>query len=147
MTHTGVPTSGTTLTGDARPAVELRLPAEGAFVSVLRTATAGLAARLDFPIDDIEDLRIAVSEACALLLESARPGADLHCTFDLASGLIRVAISLDGAGDPYDAADAAAPDRDGFAWQVLSTLASSADTWVEDGRVTVALTLESSASL
>ena len=27
---------------DARPDVELRLPADGAYVSVLRTATAGL---------------------------------------------------------------------------------------------------------
>ncbi|MCH1866616.1 ATP-binding protein [Nocardioides sp. CFH 31398] len=139
MTHTGVPT-GTTLTGEARPDVELRVPADGAFVSVVRTATAGLAARLDFPIDDIEDLRIAVSEACALLLESARPGADLHCAFSLTPGLVRVSISLDGAEG------AQAPDREGFAWQVLSTLASDADTWAEGDRVTVALTLESSAT-
>ncbi|MGW4973630.1 hypothetical protein ACWEP3_27550, partial [Streptomyces albidoflavus] len=31
-------------------------------------ATAGLAARLDFTLDEIEDLRIAVDEACAILL-------------------------------------------------------------------------------
>ena len=56
-----------------RADVELRLPADSAYVSVLRTTTAGLAARLDFPIDDIEDLRIAVGEACALVLPEARP--------------------------------------------------------------------------
>ncbi|WP_219635580.1 hypothetical protein [Nocardioides ungokensis] len=43
--------------------MELKVPADSAYVSVLRTTTAGLAARLDFPIDDIEDLRIAVGEA------------------------------------------------------------------------------------
>ena len=43
--------------------VEVRLPAAGAYLSVLRTATAGLAARLDFTLDEIEDLRIAVDEA------------------------------------------------------------------------------------
>ena len=43
-----------------------------AYLSVLRTATAGLAARLDFTIDEIEDLRIAVDEACAMLLPQAR---------------------------------------------------------------------------
>ena len=68
----------------ARSEVELRLPADGAYVSVLRTLTAALAARLDFTIDDIEDLRIAVSEAAAmcwrggagadLVAASARPG-------------------------------------------------------------------------
>ena len=51
--------------------VELRLPADAAYLSVLRTATAGLAARLDFTLDEIEDLRIAVDEACAMLLPDA----------------------------------------------------------------------------
>ena len=58
-----------------RPDVELRLPAESAYVAVLRMTTAGLAARLDFTLDDIEDLRMAVGEACALVLEHADPAA------------------------------------------------------------------------
>ena len=57
--------------------VELRLPADSAYVSVLRTTTAGLAARLDFTIDDIEDLRIAVGEASAMVLPEADAGSDL----------------------------------------------------------------------
>ena len=61
----------------SRADVELRLPADSAYVSVLRTTTAGLAARLDFTLDDIEDLRIAVGEASALVLPEAEPGADL----------------------------------------------------------------------
>jgi hypothetical protein len=59
--------------------VEVRLPAAGAYLSVLRTATAGLAARLDFTLDEIEDLRIAVDEACAILLQQAVPGSVLSC--------------------------------------------------------------------
>ena len=58
--------------GSGRDVVVLRLPAAGAYLSVLRTATASLASRLDFTIDDIEDLRIAVDEACAMLLTQAR---------------------------------------------------------------------------
>ena len=61
----------------AKADVSLRVPADGAYVSVLRTMTAGLAARLDFTVDDIEDLRIAVGEACALVLPEAGPGGDL----------------------------------------------------------------------
>ncbi|MCW2838246.1 MAG: rsbW, partial [Marmoricola sp.] len=68
------------------PDVELRLPAESAYVAVLRMTTAGLAARLDFTLDDIEDLRMAVGEACALVLEHADPGGDLHAWFDLSDG-------------------------------------------------------------
>ena len=52
-----------------------------AYVSVLRTTTAGLAARLDFPIDDIEDLRIAVGEASAMVLPEADVASDLLCRF------------------------------------------------------------------
>ena len=60
--------------------VTIRMPAEGAYLSVLRTATAGLAARLDFTLDEIEDLRIAVDEACGMLLAQAAPGAELSVT-------------------------------------------------------------------
>ena len=66
-----------------RPDVELRLPAESAYVAVLRMTTAGLAARLDFTLDDIEDLRMAVGEACALVLENANPDGDMYAAFDL----------------------------------------------------------------
>lgn len=68
---------------DVKDFVEVRLPAAGAYLSVLRTATAGLAARLDFTLDEIEDLRIAVDEACAILLQQAVAGSVLSCEFRL----------------------------------------------------------------
>ena len=77
------------------PDVELRIPADSAFLAVLRTATAGLAARLDFTLDDIEDLRIAVDEACAMVLPQARAGSDLTCAFELGEGALPRA---DGSG-------------------------------------------------
>src|SRR5215213_1639624 len=55
--------------------VELDVPAHPAYVAVVRTAAAGLAARADLTLDRIEDLRIAVDEACALLLHR-RQGDD-----------------------------------------------------------------------
>ena len=67
--------SGGAALGEAKDQVTVRMPAEGAYLSVLRTATAGLAARLDFTLDEIEDLRIAVDEACAMLLSQAVPGS------------------------------------------------------------------------
>jgi serine/threonine-protein kinase RsbW len=101
----------------SNPDVELRLPAESAYVAVLRMTTAGLAARLDFTLDDIEDLRMAVGEACALVLEHADPGGDLYATFDLSDGSIRVAVSADTAAEDD-------PDEDSFGWQVLTALTS-----------------------
>jgi len=113
--------------------VVLRLPAAGAYLSVLRTATASLASRLDFTIDDIEDLRIAVDEACAMLLAQAVPGADLECTFELTTDAIQVDVSvltLDGQE----------PSRDTFAWTVLTALAGEVDSSLDaDGRVGLSL--------
>jgi serine/threonine-protein kinase RsbW len=112
--------------------VELRVPASGAYVSVLRTAAAGLAARLDFTIDDIEDLRIAVDEACAVLLPLADIDARLTARFDLEPGHLQVAVSV-----PSSATEP--PNRNTFAWTVLTALAGEVDARVDDGRVILTL--------
>jgi serine/threonine-protein kinase RsbW len=78
---------------EVKDQVTIQMPAEGAYLSVLRTATAGLAARLDFTLDEIEDLRIAVDEACGMLLGQAAPGATLECDFTLGPDRISIAVS------------------------------------------------------
>ena len=123
---------------DGRADVELRLPADSAYASVLRTTTAGLAARLDFTIDDIEDLRIAVGEANAMVLEHADEGGDLTATFHLSPGTMTVEIGVDAAANPV-------PDLDSFAWQVLTTLATSADIESRGGHLAIVMTMTSSA--
>lgn len=113
--------------------VILTLPASSAYLSVLRTATAGLAARLDFTLDEIEDLRIAVDEACAMLLGSGRRDAELTCRFELADDRIGVAVSMPSR-------DGRLPSQETFAWTVLAALAGevSADT-DRDGQVSIRL--------
>ena len=101
--------------------VRVCMPAEGAYLSVLRTATAGLAARLDFTLDEIEDLRIAVDEACAMLLPQAIPGTNLECGFDLGADEMTITVSV-------VAAEPRRPARDTFAWTVLSALAGTVDS-------------------
>jgi serine/threonine-protein kinase RsbW len=119
--------------------VELRLPADGAYASVLRTTTAALAARLDFTIDDIEDLRMAVAEAIAMVLEVADEGSELVSSFVLRPGEMTVSMSV-GAQAPGE------PDYDSFAWQVLTTLSTSAKVEATGGRFTVTMTMTSTAT-
>ena len=119
------------------PDVELRLPAESAYVAVLRMTTAGLAARLDFTLDDIEDLRMAVGEACALVLENADPGGDLHANFDISDGSIRVSVSADSSRDSD-------PDQESFGWQVLTALTSDVLTSSQGRQRWVSFTVRSS---
>jgi serine/threonine-protein kinase RsbW len=110
----------------AQDRVTIRMPAEGAYLSVLRTATAGLAARLDFTLDEIEDLRIAVDEACAMLLGQAVPGASLECAFTLGRDMMTISVSV-------PCLEPRPPASDTFAWTVLTALAGSVDARVGPG--------------
>jgi serine/threonine-protein kinase RsbW len=99
----------------------------------LRTATAGLAARLDFTLDEIEDLRIAVDEACALLLPDAEPGSAMTCVFALTDRTLAVTVTVPSRTGRV-------PRRNTFAWTVLTALAGDVDTAVgDDGTVSVTL--------
>ncbi|SFB73057.1 serine/threonine-protein kinase RsbW [Nocardioides terrae] len=124
------------ITRDTTSDVELRLPTDSAFISVLRTATAGLAARLDFTLDDLEDVRMAVGEAAALVLEAAEPGADLTIRYWLAPRELTIAVST--------TAGSVVPERDSFAWTVLTTLAEEATATTEEGIFQVTLRTASS---
>ena len=117
---------------DRSPDAELRLPADGAYLAVLRTATAGLAARINFTLDDIEDLRIAVDEACAILLPQARAAAELECRFWLGHATMTVSVgtSCDSPRPPAE---------QGFAWRVLSALTTSATSTVHEDQLVLTL--------
>ncbi|MEV6525312.1 ATP-binding protein [Longispora sp. NPDC051575] len=114
--------------------VELTVPADGAYLSVLRTATAGLAARLHFTLDEIEDLRIAVDEACALLLPAIGNPQDteLTCRFDVGPDSLAVAISAPATG--------ALPDTQTFAWRVLAALVADVAAELQSGVATIRMT-------
>jgi serine/threonine-protein kinase RsbW len=116
--------------------VEIRIPADGAYVATLRMCAASLAARCDLTVDDIEDLRLAVDEACALLLPHAAESSgsrSLEAAFTLSSGELRVDTRV-------RAAAGAAIDRTGFAWTVLGALASSVDVGASVEWLTITLT-------
>ena len=119
-----------------RADVELRVPADSAYLAVLRTTAAGLAARLDFTLDDIEDLRMAVGEASALVFPEADPGADATCEFFMRPGQLTVSVGVPATRPP-------ALDEDSFAWQVLTTLADKAAADSTANRFGITLTMES----
>src|SRR5918992_1029852 len=108
--------------------VLLTVPADGGYLGVLRTATAGLAARLHFALDDIEDLRIAVDEACAMLLAVATRDAELQCRFAVTDDALAVEVAVPTVSG------ARLPAESSFAWKVLTALTTAASAKVEDNR-------------
>jgi serine/threonine-protein kinase RsbW len=122
-----------------RADVELRLPAEGVYATIVRTTAAGLAARLDFTIDEIEDLRIAIGEASALAITEADPGTDLVARFFISPGRMTVVLETEAVDDPP-------LDTESFAWQVLDTMAQDASAGPDEGRFHVRFTVTSQLS-
>jgi serine/threonine-protein kinase RsbW len=113
--------------------VLLTVPADGTYLAVLRTATAGLAARLHFALDEIEDLRIAVDEACAMLLAIAARDTELDCRFAVTEDALTVQVAVSTVPG------ALLPAESSFAWKVLTALTTEAGADVTDGRATIRL--------
>mgnify|MGYP003501419064 FL=1 len=56
--------------------VEMRVPAKPQYVSVMRLTISGLASRMGFSYDDIEDLKIATGEAITNVVHHAYKDGD-----------------------------------------------------------------------
>ena len=113
--------------------VHLTVPADGGYLGVLRPATAGLAARLQFALDEIEDLRIAVDEACAMLLAIATRDAELECRFAVTEDALTVEVTVPTVRG------ATLPSESSFAWKVLTALTTGANAHASAGRATISL--------
>ncbi|HKE73237.1 MAG TPA: ATP-binding protein [Acidimicrobiales bacterium] len=96
---------------DPRPPVLLTAPAERTSVRLARILAAGVAADAGLSIDDTEDLRIAVSELVALLVDGVEvPGQSIVVRFSRAAGQVVVDGERPANGADVDGADAAVDD-------------------------------------
>src|ERR1700755_322697 len=97
--------------------VEVRTSASASLIPTIRAVASDLAARADFDLDAISDLRMAVDEACATLVDVAAPKASLLCVFQVRTDGILVNAQVEVAHPDAGVA------TDTFGWRVLQTLA------------------------
>src|SRR5437660_10785499 len=64
-------TEGPVATSEGEAVVELKIPAKPEYVGVARLAILGVASRMRFSYDEVEDIRLAVGEACTTAIERA----------------------------------------------------------------------------
>jgi len=76
--------------GDA--VIRLSIPAQLRFLRIARLTAAGVAGDLGFGLQDVEDLRVAVDEMCAALIEDADPDTDFEIAYRITDG----ALEIDG---------------------------------------------------
>lgn len=127
------------MSSTGRPAeVHLSIPADSAYIAVPRSVVGNLAARNDFTVDAIDDLRIAVDEACALLLPQAADGVlELVFAIDPPQLTVRTSALVPNGWKP---------DTTSFGWTVLTALVESVAAETVDGRLTISVSASATAS-
>jgi serine/threonine-protein kinase RsbW len=119
-----------TLAQDGRRAerLELRVPTTATQLPAVRAMAGDLAMRMDYDLDAVEDLRLAVDEACATLTSVASGDSPLTVVFETT----RAGLHIEAWVPTADGVDVP---RHGFGWAILATLVDA----VEARRATQAI--------
>jgi len=94
--------------------VKVEIPALSEYVAVIRLAISGVATRMHFNIEEIEDIKIAVSEACTNVVQHAYPhqtDGKINLVATLSDEKLDIAISDSGKG--FDAKNPVSDKQDG----------------------------------
>ena len=88
---------------DSLGTVELRIPCKAEWVAVARLAVAAVANRLSFSIEEIEDVKLAVAEACTNCIQHARGTGQIKIVCDTQNDslTVRVRDFTETAREPF----------------------------------------------
>ncbi|MEZ0107967.1 serine/threonine-protein kinase RsbW [Catenulispora sp. EB89] len=130
---TGAGRRGEADDADGRVPVTLSIPAERDYVVLVRSAAGHLGVRAGFSMAEMGDWRLAVDEACGLLLlpdEVDATGEELDCVFRLGPEGLALTVSA-------EARPGSKPQVGGFGWSLLAALVDDLQWAEEQGRVRV----------
>ena len=78
--------------------IELILPADSNLMLVIRLAAAGVIARAGVTVDRMDELKMAVEEACSCLMDQMHAPKRLHLQFACQDGMLEIrVVALDAA--------------------------------------------------
>ena len=120
--------------------ISIRIPASPAYLQVVRLVAAGLATRLKFTLDEIEDLKIGVDELSAYF--TGAQGRDGVLQVDFMVHDDRIEIKGSGSFAP---GQKVRTDLTEFSQMILDTVADDATLEQLDGTPTFKLTKSRSA--
>ena len=119
--------------------IDLAVPANPEYVGLIRSAAAHIAAHADLTLDAIDDLRLAVDEAFAVLIAHNPVSGAVNIRFTIHAEQLDIEFTGPAGSPP--------PDKSSFAWTVLSALVHEVDAQISSaGLVTLTLTAKVVAS-
>lgn len=120
--------------------IDIDLPLHSRYATTVRAVAASVAADAGFSVDDIEDLRLGVNEAVAVVSDvDASESARLLVRFDVERGSVTVRASRTGVDEPLDAGAI-----DVLAARILDAVAD--EHRIEDGAFVVVKRLANDAA-
>ena len=78
--------------------VELRVPCKAEWVALVRLSVAAVASRLHFSIDEIEDIKLAVAEACTNAIQHAHGSSYIEIRCEALQDGLRINVRDYGRG-------------------------------------------------
>jgi len=98
--------------------IRLEVPTSPDLLRLVRVVASGLASRLGFPIDAVEDVRLAVDELCWTLVSGIGPGTDLSVRFVI----FEAAFSVEARLQPDPGPEVDGAPLSALSERILSTL-------------------------
>lgn len=74
--------------------INLTFPAKGEYISLARLTTSSVASKEGFNIDDIEDLKVSIGEACNIILENTSISSEQNIVIDYMVDVEALNISI-----------------------------------------------------
>lgn len=108
-----------------RRSVQMTIPAHPRMLRFARVVAATLAVELEFTLDEIEDLRVAVDELAAAAIEGSDEAAVLDLCFEIQGSELVVDGEVRGASG--------APELHPVAQELINMLANSYEFTERDG--------------
>jgi len=80
--------------------IKLSIPNKAEYVSVVRLTTSAIASRMGFDIEEIEDIKVSIAEACTSTLENSLDNQNIDIEFGVFED--KLVISVKGTGGVRD---------------------------------------------
>jgi serine/threonine-protein kinase RsbW len=127
--------------------VEIEIPSRSVYVGVVRLALASLARSAGLDEESVDDLKIAVGEACAnAVIVNEESAPDVPVKVHWSHEGAHVVVEVEGTGHPFESTEAAGGEeraaRMGLSVALLESLVDSCEvTKGPDGAMTARLTV------
>ena len=128
-----------TLDNQTKDEVSMFIPAKSEYVGVVRLTAAAISNKIGFNVEDIQDIKVALSEACSNAIRYSKQDT-FKLTFYVGNDNLRIMVSDDGEGcdtQNIDEPDLDNPKESGLGLFIIKSLMDEVSIESDEGEGTV----------